>query len=119
MTRIGDYAFSECAALREITLPKDLRSLGRAAFQSCTALTALTLPASLNEIGSYAFKSCPALKRIDLPDSVYALGSGAFMGCEQLTSARLAGKADLYPRLPVSLMHASAGRHDARGGRTD
>ena len=97
MTRIGDYAFSECTALREITLPKDLRSLGRAAFQSCTALAALTLPASLNEIGNYAFKSCPALKRIDLPDSVYALGSGAFMECEQLTSARLPAKLTYIP----------------------
>ena len=71
ITEIGNQAFYGCAALKSLTLPAQLKTLGYG-FISGTAITSLTIPASLTSCVSY--------------DSYYSGGSyGSLGGAENLT----------------------------------
>lgn len=47
-----------------ITLPFNIKHIGKGAFQECTGLTNVTLPAGLEDIEEYAFKGCTSLTQI-------------------------------------------------------
>lgn len=48
VTIIGDYAFSGCKNLTEITIPDNVTSIGGYAFSACTNLTNVTLGNGFN-----------------------------------------------------------------------
>ncbi len=58
LTSIGDYAFNNCTALKEIYLPDAITYIGDYAFYGCTALTEILFPDDIVTIGDYAFKNC-------------------------------------------------------------
>ncbi|MBQ7542290.1 MAG: leucine-rich repeat domain-containing protein [Clostridia bacterium] len=95
---IGDQAFYR-ANIREVYLPKSLRTIGYAAFAGCSNLKRVVLPDGLLEIGKEAFYNCGNLETVatgiyrdnDVTDvSVYmprdleTLGDRAFSGCRSL-----------------------------------
>ena len=80
---IGDYAFSYCESLTEITLPEGLTSIGDYAFCSCKSLTKITLPEGLTSIGEAAFSSCEGLTEITLPETLKEIGEDAFHRCPE------------------------------------
>lgn len=84
VTSIGEYAFSNCVSLENITLPDGLTSIGKWAFQNCASLTSITLSDSLMNIGERAFSICQSLTSITIPDSVTSIGERAFSGCTNL-----------------------------------
>ncbi len=86
VTGIGDWAFSDCTGLKDITIPDSVTSIGEYAFYGCTGLTNITIPDSMTEIGSSAFWNCTGLTSITIPNSVKSIGSHAFSGCTGLTS---------------------------------
>lgn len=53
---IGGYAFSNCYALKHITLPSDLKAIKGYAFDNCKNLHSVDFPPLLEGIGPYAFK---------------------------------------------------------------
>ena len=63
-TEIGNFAFRNCKALKQIKLPAGLKTIGEAAFLSCTALTAIELPDTLTALGMNCFNSCTSLKTV-------------------------------------------------------
>ena len=69
VTRIGDSAFSGCAALTSITIPEGVSSIGAYAFSGCSGLTSVTIPSTVISIGgayssvSSAFSGCAGLMR--------------------------------------------------------
>ena len=73
-----------CANLKSIKLPKDLKYLGSTVFQNCTSLASVELPEGLEEIDSEAFKGCTALQEITIPESVKKINSWAFYDCNAL-----------------------------------
>ena len=85
LTHIGDAAFSQCAALTSVTIPDSVTQLDRAVFDGCSALTDVTLPAGLTGISDNLFFACGSLQRVVLPDSVRAIGNYAFNRCAALT----------------------------------
>ena len=89
LTEVGDSAFADCKALREIVLPDSVTRIGDEAFSNCTTLVEFRFPAGLKSIGNGTFSDCKTLKSVCLPDSVYSIGSAAFSGCEQLEAAKL------------------------------
>lgn len=90
-TAIPDYAFQRGwndlsrKAVKEVTLPAGLLSIGTLAFNNATALTKIDLPESLNVIGEQAFESCTSLSKIVIPVSVYDIKPKAFAGCNGLS----------------------------------
>lgn len=77
--------------LTQVTLPRDLESIGFAAFAGCYQLTSITLPATVAFIDDYAFAGT-ALTSVEVPASVQVMGKGVFSRCEALTSAVVNGR---------------------------
>lgn len=86
VSRIDNGAFKD-AAVRRITLPNGLKSIGRYAFYGAS-LESISLPSSLKKIEEEAFLGCP-LKEIDIPGGVSEIGSSAFEGCNKMARVTL------------------------------
>lgn len=107
---IGAYAFYENEKIEKVTLPSGLILIGESAFQECSALKEVVVGECLEKIAQNAFRDS-ALEIIDLPDTVVTierysfyrtdltsftvpsgvsnLGKYAFSGCQKLGSVTL------------------------------
>ncbi|MEE1003139.1 MAG: leucine-rich repeat domain-containing protein [Acutalibacteraceae bacterium] len=86
VTSIGDRAFSNCTALKSVTIGNGVTSIGDRAFERCTSLTSITIPDSVTSIDYCAFEICTSLTSVTIGNSVTSIGIGAFRYCESLTS---------------------------------
>lgn len=73
-----------------ITLPKGIRTVGRAAFFEAKTLCEITLPEGVTLIDGVAFAYCTALTRINIPASVTCIASEAFYRCPALCEVHFA-----------------------------
>lgn len=111
VTRVGGYAFYECASLVSLSLPATVTAIDEYGMFACerlttvvmginvaeigqyafseTALTALTLPSSVVSIGDYAYSGCGALTAVDTGSGVRQVGRSAFRSCARLQSLTL------------------------------
>lgn len=115
---IGSRAFSNCSALKHITLPSDLKTIEQYAFANCNNLHSVDFPPLLERIGSYAFQDCALdsislpgltsideyafqncsnLKEVKVPSTLESVGDKAFEGCTQLNDVFT------YTILPVKI----------------
>lgn len=85
VTRIGDYAFDNCASLKSVTIPTSVTVIGERAFFKCSSLEDVAIPDSVTSIGVRAFDECSSLTNIKIPDSVMNIGNYAFSGCKGIT----------------------------------
>ncbi len=85
VTEIGEYAFSGCSSLTELSIPDGVTEIGSGAFDGSKSLRSIRLPASLRSIGGEAFNCCQALTEITIPDGVTEIEERAFSYCEALT----------------------------------
>ena len=92
LTSIGDDAFTGCAKLSTIKLPKGIKRIGNRAFAKCVKLKKFTLPEGLTEIGDSAFAGCKILANQALPSSISRIEANTFEGCEAFTSVSLPSK---------------------------
>lgn len=83
-TSIGDYAFSGCSLLENVTIASNCTSIKSRGFQSCTRLVNINL-SDITSIGYQAFYSCSSLIEVDL-SNVTQIDSWAFVGCSSLIS---------------------------------
>ncbi|MCD8054424.1 MAG: leucine-rich repeat protein [Lachnospiraceae bacterium] len=84
VTTIGNFAFTYCTSLTNVTIPDSVTSIGSYAFFNCTSLTSIIIPDDVTFIGDSAFEDCSGLTSIIIPDGVTSIG--AFSGCTSLTS---------------------------------
>ena len=89
LVKIGSYAFNWCSSLTELTVPDSVTTIGDNAFGSCSALKTVKLGDGLETIGGYAFGWDHALTEIEIPDSVRSLGNGVFQECNKLQRVTL------------------------------
>ena len=75
---IGDYCFCD-TRIREIVIPRTVKSIGDNAFYECKNLIDVTLPEGLESIGVGCFRYT-AIKEIIIPKSVKSIGKYAFSG---------------------------------------
>ena len=77
-------SFYNCSALKSVTIPKNVKTIGMCALQSCTALTDVVLPEGLETLKDQAFNSCSSLIGIHLPESLKTVQDNVWRGCTNL-----------------------------------
>ena len=85
VTHIGDYAFSECVNLQQVSLPDTLTSIGTGAFIECESLKSIRIPNSVKEFGHSILKGCSGMTEVWLPDGIQTIPEGFLTGCSALT----------------------------------
>ena len=86
ITNLGAGVFEGASCLTSVTLPWNLKSIGRCTFQECTGLTSLAIPNNVTGIDWYAFRNCTSLQRVTLGSGLTSIGAAAFYGCDRLRS---------------------------------
>ena len=86
---IGDDAFNGCHGLTSLTIPNSVTTIGARAFRFCDHLTSITIPNSIESIGDDAFLACHGLTSVTIPNSVTTIGASAFQYCDHLTSVTI------------------------------
>lgn len=82
MTVMPDNIFERCTSLNEVTLPASLVEIRSDAFCG-SAIRNIVLPKSVKSIWQFAFKDCSYLESIDLGNIKY-IGQGVFQNCTSL-----------------------------------
>ena len=96
MRRIGDYAFSGCENLKEVSRPDNLEEIGDGAFKE-SGIEEFNVPNTTSIIGEQAFYGCTSLKDV----SIYVydpldIKSEAFMNTTALENLWLPYCSDLH-----------------------
>ena len=86
VTSIGNYAFYNCYSLASITIPDGVTSIGNYAFYECHSLASITIPNGVTSISDSAFNNCYSLASITIPNSVTSISNSAFNRCYPLAS---------------------------------
>ena len=88
LTNIGGWVFKDCLALKSVSLPEGLESIGDSAFRN-SGVTGLTLPSTLKTLGGEVFYNADALTgEFVIPDSVTSIGTGLFRNASYITSVK-------------------------------
>jgi hypothetical protein len=115
---IADRAFEYCRSLTSVTIPENVKSIGKCAFKECTSLSSVffnavnctcivdiyhydvvfsgcsalktvTIGNGVTIIPAHAFSYCESLTSVTIPDSVTTIGAAAFYSCASLTSVTI------------------------------
>lgn len=94
LSTIGANTFSNCKALKSISIPNGVTTIGHDAFLGCISLTICLLPSNLKTIDYNAFKNCEALQSISIPPYVESIGNFCFESCKSLSDLVFEGNTD-------------------------
>ena len=64
MTRIGQSAFSECYALKSLSIGNNVSTIESLAFKYCAQLESINFPSSVTNVGALAVAGCYNLTSI-------------------------------------------------------
>ena len=78
ITKIGEYAFSNCGELNDIVIPDSVQSIGKWAF-CMSGITNATIPEGVTTIEENTFSNS-SLTSIFIPDSVTSMSANVFNG---------------------------------------
>ncbi len=81
VTHIGDWAFSGCDLLTNVTIPDSVTSINYQAFSGCTSLISVTIGNRVTSIGGSGFFGCTSLSGITVGElnSVYGSADGVLL----------------------------------------
>jgi len=82
-TTIGN-TFYRCTGLIEITIGKNVTSIGKDAFYGCKGLTSVIIPPKVTSIGTAAFSGCTGLTSVTIGKGVTNISYNAFSNCNEL-----------------------------------
>lgn len=74
-------AFAGNTKIKNVKLPKSVKSIGDMAFKGCESLETVTIPDNLESVGKDAFYGCTKLKWVIFKDKVTSIGDDAFAYC--------------------------------------
>lgn len=85
--QIGALAFEGCKTIESVIVLDSVERIDLGAFTECAALSNVVLPKNI-ELYGYVFSDCSSLTSIMLPEGVN-LGNNDFAGCESLVEIQL------------------------------
>ncbi|TVZ56290.1 putative secreted protein (Por secretion system target) [Lutibacter sp. Hel_I_33_5] len=94
ITKINDFAFSNCNVLTSIEIPDSVTSIGSYSFYNCTTLATVSLPNSIPKIGVNTFENT-IIQEINIPNSVTKIEDSAFSGCKSLANVMIPNSLEL------------------------
>lgn len=91
---IGSYAFEitrnrEMVNLQEVIIPEGVVGIGFRAFSGCAQLKRIILPKTIEEIDDFVFDGCKMLDEIELPEGLNRIGYRAFAGCRSIKTLKI------------------------------
>ena len=86
---IAPYAFANHKKLKKVKIAEGITKIGKKAFYHCTALKKVTLPGSLVSIGDSVFEGDRSITAITIPKNVKTIGKKAFYKCKKLKTVTL------------------------------
>lgn len=78
---IGDRAFSNCTALKNVQLPETTMTIAHGLFQNCKSLESIIIPNNVTSIGDQALYNCTSLSSIRIGSNIKSWGKQIFYGC--------------------------------------
>ena len=108
ITEIGNYAFSYCMGLTDISFGDKVTTIGVSAFAYCYALKRIVIPDNITMIGTYAFSKCTALTDITIGRGVTNIEENVFnlMGKSKSATYRMLNTTP--PALAANAIHADS-----------
>ena len=91
VANISSYAFFECRAMTDISIPESVTEIGMSCFEWC-GIESVTIPNSVTMLKNQAFMNCWQLKSISLSENVKMLSMYIFRGCESLETITIPDK---------------------------
>jgi hypothetical protein len=88
ITSIGNNAFREMLNLKDIALPASITRIGDFAFYDCAGPTSLYIPNATTSIGESAFAGMTNLDYVSFGTGLKTVGRAAFASCIKLTSVK-------------------------------
>ena len=77
ITSVKNYAFFGCGSLESVEIPSHV-TMGASVFSNCSALKTVTIENGVKSIGTSDFYNCQNLTEIVIPNSIEVIGSHAF-----------------------------------------
>lgn len=84
VVKIKEKAFYKNQSVKQVTIGKNVKTIGKSAFIGCKKLQKVTGMAAVEKIQKNAFKNCKKLQSIRLTENVNTIASSAFQGCNKL-----------------------------------
>ena len=97
---IGEGAFSQCFYLENITIPESITSIGKQAFECCN-FTEISIPKGVTSIEDSAFLACVNLASVTLSNGVTNISRSAFYGCNSLTDVYFNGTEEEWNAITI------------------
>lgn len=88
---LGNGAFLSHQNMKTVTFPSTLKTIGGYAFYDCGALEELSLPEGILYVGTGAFSYCKSLRSVKIPKSLHSIEEEVFFACESLSYIEVAG----------------------------
>jgi len=102
VTKIHENAFRDCSSLTTVDMSDSvIETIDISAFCNCTSLKEVRLPKTLKTIDEFAFGNT-AIESIVIPESVTKLDRYAFGSCKQLKDIYIEGSGKSRPQLIVN-----------------
>ncbi|MBN2684589.1 MAG: leucine-rich repeat domain-containing protein [Pontiellaceae bacterium] len=86
---IGEYAFENCNAITQYSVPNHVKRIALGAFSECQNMREILIPNSVVEIEDTVFYGCSSLNRVVLPNSIGVIEPDTFRFCSSLTSIEI------------------------------
>ena len=89
VTEISNHAFYASRSLKEVTIGKNVTSIGADAFDTCIALEYIKIPGNVKTIDHLAFFRCSSLKKIDFEYGLEETYGDILHSCDSITEVIL------------------------------
>lgn len=86
VTKIYEWAFSDCDNITAVTVGSNIKTIGRGAFSYCENLTTAVVSDSVTTMEPQIFEYCPKLTSVTLGTGISTIGQWTFTHCTGLVN---------------------------------